>query len=135
LIPETGIAFCKFGAPYQEIFLNRQKNATPPHLNKEFSNNNSLCYNKKEDISDNHVLQYQRCGGKIGVAMGVGGAFDFVTGKIRRSPVFARKLGLEWLFRLIQQPKRFRRIFNAVIIFSIKIIINNKPHDNQNKVN
>lgn len=59
---------------------------------------------------------------KIRLAMGVGGSFDFLTGKLRRAPLWMRKIGLEWLFRLIQQPRRFRRIFNAVIIFPIRII-------------
>jgi len=63
---------------------------------------------------------------KIRLAMGVGGSFDFITGKIKRAPVFMRKLGLEWLWRLIQQPKRIKRIWNAVIIFPIKVLINGK---------
>jgi N-acetylglucosaminyldiphosphoundecaprenol N-acetyl-beta-D-mannosaminyltransferase len=62
--------------------------------------------------------------GKIRVAMGVGGSFDFWTGKIKRAPNWMRKLGLEWLFRLILKPSRFKRIFRAVIIFPIKIILN-----------
>ncbi|MCL5435309.1 MAG: WecB/TagA/CpsF family glycosyltransferase [Patescibacteria group bacterium] len=45
----------------------------------------------------------------VKVAIGVGGAFDFVSGKVRRAPVFVRKLGLEWLFRLILQPWRIKR--------------------------
>lgn len=63
--------------------------------------------------------------GKIRIAMGVGGTFDFVTGKIKRAPVFIRKIGLEWLWRFFQQPKRIGRIINAVIIFPIKIIFTN----------
>ncbi|MCS7093198.1 MAG: WecB/TagA/CpsF family glycosyltransferase [Patescibacteria group bacterium] len=43
------------------------------------------------------------------VAMGVGGAFDFLAGEVPRAPRFMRKLGLEWLFRLITQPWRWRR--------------------------
>lgn len=117
------VVFCNFGAPFQEIFLNRQKNATPPHLYKEFSNNNSLCYNKNGNTSDNQFFQHQRCGGKIGVAMGVGGAFDFITGKIHRAPVFVRKLGLEWFWRLILQPRRIKRIFNAIIVFPLKVVL------------
>lgn len=45
----------------------------------------------------------------IRVAIGVGGAFDFISGRVRRAPVFVRKLGLEWLFRLIIQPWRIKR--------------------------
>ncbi len=59
---------------------------------------------------------------KIKLAMGVGGSFDFATGKLCRAPLWMRKIGLEWLFRLIQQPKRIKRIFNAVIVFPTKII-------------
>ena len=59
---------------------------------------------------------------KIRLAMGVGGSFDYLTDKINRAPVFMRKIGLEWLWRLIQQPRRIKRIWNAVIIFPIKVI-------------
>jgi N-acetylglucosaminyldiphosphoundecaprenol N-acetyl-beta-D-mannosaminyltransferase len=42
-------------------------------------------------------------------AMGVGGAFDFISGKVRRAPKFVRNIGMEWLFRLMLQPWRIRR--------------------------
>ncbi len=60
----------------------------------------------------------------IGIAVGVGGSFDCISGKIRRSPLWMRKIGLEWLWRLILQPQRIGRIFRAVIIFPIKVIFN-----------
>jgi N-acetylglucosaminyldiphosphoundecaprenol N-acetyl-beta-D-mannosaminyltransferase len=41
--------------------------------------------------------------------IGVGGAFDFVAGVSRRAPVWMRRLGLEWLYRLIREPWRWRR--------------------------
>ncbi len=43
------------------------------------------------------------------VCIGVGGAFDFLAGAVPRAPAPLRKLGLEWLWRLIQQPWRWRR--------------------------
>ncbi len=45
----------------------------------------------------------------VKVAIGVGGAFDFISGKTKRAPVIFRKLGLEWLFRLFMQPWRIKR--------------------------
>lgn len=45
----------------------------------------------------------------IKVVLVVGGAFDVITGKLKRAPSIMRKLGLEWLFRLIQQPWRAKR--------------------------
>jgi len=58
----------------------------------------------------------------IKIAMGVGGAFDFISGTIKRAPTWMRKLGLEWLYRLIKQPSRIGRIFNATIKFPLVFI-------------
>ncbi|MHB0857461.1 MAG: WecB/TagA/CpsF family glycosyltransferase [Anaerolineae bacterium] len=46
----------------------------------------------------------------VPVCMGVGGAFDFLTGLAVRAPVWVRQLGLEWLHRLWHQPWRWRRM-------------------------
>lgn len=43
------------------------------------------------------------------IGMVVGGAFDLLLGKIKRAPSWMRQLGLEWLFRLIQEPWRWKR--------------------------
>ncbi len=43
------------------------------------------------------------------VCMGVGGAFDMLTGRVPRAPALIQKIGLEWLYRLIAQPWRLRR--------------------------
>ncbi len=53
----------------------------------------------------------------VPVTMGVGGAFDFISGRVRRAPAWLRSLGLEWLWRLVLQPWRAQRIWTAVIIF------------------
>lgn len=45
----------------------------------------------------------------VKVAMGVGGAFDYLSGEVKRAPKLMRNLGLEWLFRLILQPWRIKR--------------------------
>ncbi|MCL4354583.1 WecB/TagA/CpsF family glycosyltransferase [Patescibacteria group bacterium] len=45
----------------------------------------------------------------VKVAIGVGGAFDFLSGRVARAPIVARKAGLEWLFRLIMEPWRIKR--------------------------
>ena len=72
----------------------------------------------------------------IKVAIGVGGAFDYISETIPRAPQPIRQLGFEWLFRLIQQPSRYRRIFNATIVFSYLIIkksLWNKFHRRNNQ--
>ncbi|TSC86366.1 MAG: N-acetylglucosaminyldiphosphoundecaprenol [Microgenomates group bacterium Gr01-1014_7] len=50
----------------------------------------------------------------IKVAMGVGGAFDYISGKVPRAPQWIRDLGMEWLFRLIIQPWRIRRQLSLI---------------------
>ena len=46
---------------------------------------------------------------QVRIGMGVGGAFDFLSGKIKRAPGWWQKNGLEWLWRLIQEPWRIKR--------------------------
>ncbi len=51
----------------------------------------------------------------VNVAVGVGGAFDFISGKVKRAPSLFRKLGLEWLFRLLIQPWRIKRQLSLIV--------------------
>lgn len=50
----------------------------------------------------------------VKVAIGVGGAFDYLSGIVPRAPKFVRDLGFEWLFRLILQPWRVKRQLNLL---------------------
>lgn len=47
----------------------------------------------------------------VKIMMGVGGAFDYISGRVPRAPKFIREIGLEWLFRLVVQPWRIKRQF------------------------
>ncbi len=53
----------------------------------------------------------------VKIAMAVGGSFDIISGRLPRASGSFRNLGLEWLWRLILEPKRFKRIYKAVILF------------------
>ncbi len=53
----------------------------------------------------------------VKVAMGLGGTLDYLAGKRAPAPKFVSFLGLEWLWRLITQPWRVKRIWNAIIVF------------------
>jgi len=53
---------------------------------------------------------------KVPVSIGIGGTFNFVTGAISRAPVWAQKSGLEWLYRITQDPARlWRRYFYGLV--------------------
>ncbi|ONI46181.1 N-acetylmannosaminyltransferase [Candidatus Epulonipiscioides gigas] len=58
---------------------------------------------------------------RIKVAIGVGGSFDVMAGKVKRAPNIFRKLGLEWFYRLITEPHRAKRMLKLPI-FLLTII-------------
>lgn len=55
--------------------------------------------------------------------IGVGGTFDVLSGCVKLAPQIYRKLGLEWLYRTVKQPERFKRIFPTLPIFFFQSII------------
>ena len=59
----------------------------------------------------------------VRVTMGVGGTFDFIAGIRNRAPGFMQSLGLEWLWRFVQQPSRWRRMWRAVVVFPWLIVM------------
>ena len=66
----------------------------------------------------------------VRIAIGVGGAFDFLSGKVKRAPYWVQKIGLEWMFRLIYQPWRAKR--QAALIKFIYLVL--KERFNLNNV-
>ncbi|TAN32617.1 glycosyltransferase [bacterium] len=62
----------------------------------------------------------------VAVAIGVGGAFDYLTGRVPRAPAWMRSAGLEWLHRLVHQPWRIRRM--AVLpAYAFKVVRSGRP--------
>jgi len=56
--------------------------------------------------------------------LGIGVSFSFVAGDVRRAPIWMRKIGLEWLYRVLQEPKRlFKRYFLVGIPFVLGLFI------------
>lgn len=63
------------------------------------------------------------------VAIGVGGAFDFVAGVTRRAPVWMRRINLEWLHRLITQPWRWRRMLKLPVFVGLVLLAAAQKND------
>jgi N-acetylglucosaminyldiphosphoundecaprenol N-acetyl-beta-D-mannosaminyltransferase len=57
---------------------------------------------KKEIFLNSYKKQLK----DVKLIMGVGGSFDVISGKVKRAPLWMQNLGLEWLYRVIQEPKR-----------------------------
>ncbi|KKK38794.1 acetylglucosaminyldiphospho-UDP acetyl-beta-D-mannosaminyltransferase [Mesobacillus campisalis] len=56
-----------------------------------------------------------------GIFIGVGGTIDILAGKAKRAPILWRKLNMEWLYRLLKQPSRWRRML-ALPRFVVKVM-------------
>lgn len=73
-----------------------------------------------------YLIEFLQNNGNKCVFMGVGGSFDVISGNIARAPVWMQKCNLEWLFRVMQEPRRlFKRYFIGNYIF-IKSVFKEK---------
>ncbi len=65
----------------------------------------------------------------VKAAMGVGGAFDYISGEATRAPFIIRAIGFEWLFRLVKEPWRWKR--QLALIEFVRLVFRErfqKPH-------
>lgn len=72
-------------------------------------------------------LQTYRTELQVNTAVAVGGLFDFFSGNISRAPIWMRELGLEWVWRLMKEPKaKFHRYVIGNPVFLFRCFFNNK---------
>ena len=59
---------------------------------------------------------------RVGLMIGLGGSLDVFSGDVHRAPIRWRRAGLEWLYRLLRQPKRIKRAVRLpLIVFAAAI--------------
>ncbi len=76
----------------------------------------------KQEIS---IVETMKACSNLKLGLGVGSSFDYFIGFQKRAPYFYRTLGLEWFYRIFTSPnkiKRFGRIYQAVIVFPLKVL-------------
>ena len=93
---------------------------------KPFKNYEVLLVGLGAPDQENFIFENKKNFTDLKLAIGIGGTFDFWTAKKKRAPLFLRKIGLEWLWRLIIQPNRMKRILKATVVFLWKGIFNYK---------
>ena len=74
---------------------------------------------KKEIFLNTYKKQLQ----SVNFIMGVGGSFDVIAGKVKRAPIWMQNIGLEWLFRFLQEPIRMWRRYTIGNIKFILLVI------------
>ena len=57
------------------------------------------------------------------IVVGVGGSFDMWADELRRAPAALRKLGLEWAWRFVLEPRRLPRMFRATVVFPLRVLL------------
>ena len=57
------------------------------------------------------------------LCMGVGAAFDILAGRVNRAPIWIRRIGLEWAYRVVQEPKRLWRRYAIVVPRFIVLVL------------
>lgn len=69
---------------------------------------------------ENFLFRQKEVLKKVNFVMGVGGSFDVVAGVVKRAPVWMQRMGLEWFYRIIQEPKRMWKrylVTNTLFIY------------------
>lgn len=101
----------------------------PTNLKKASAEETSLTIKKINDFSPDFLFVAFRPGDQekwlyyhsneinAKVFMAVGGAFNMISGRKKRAPKILQRFNLEWLWRLLIEPSRITRIFNAAIVF------------------
>jgi len=77
----------------------------------------------QEKLIYKHLDKFEK-----GIFVGVGGSFDVISGYKKRAPKIFIKLNLEWLYRIITEPKRIKRFWNSNVkfMFRIKAVVHEK---------
>ena len=113
LAPGLQIAGCYAGSPAQEeedTIIERIAAAQP----------DILCVAYGAPAQDLWIYR-NRFRLPVAVAMGVGGAYDFLSGRQLRAPKIMQRLALEWLYRLYREPWRWRRML-AIPRFIVSVL-------------
>lgn len=82
---------------------------------------------KQEKFIQRHREEFTH----VKVAVGIGGSLDVWAGTLKRAPEFYQKHGLEWLYRLIQEPSRYKRMA-ALPLFMLKVVVTKGRKKNGN---
>lgn len=121
--PHLTVVGCFAGSPREEdaTTIVKMIRAAAPHL---------LLVAFGAPAQDLWIARYLKELPSVRVAMGIGGTFDFLAGKAARAPAWMRSLGIEWLWRLIREPRRIGRIWRAVVVFPVLVLRygRNAPH-------
>ena len=77
-------------------------------------------------IKENFLYQNKKLLKKVNLIMGVGGSFDVVAGHVKRAPLWMQNIGLEWFYRVAQEPRRMWKRYLTGNIKFVLLVFKNK---------
>lgn len=83
----------------------------------------ALGFPRQESFLDRHRERLEKAGVRVGV--GVGGSFDVYAGTVERAPTWVQRIHFEWLYRLLKQPSRWKRML-ALPKFALRVVASPK---------
>lgn len=110
---KTQMVFVGLGAPKQEYVISRLARALS-------SQGGEVLSASRQESQQGRRAESARDDKGI-ILMSVGGSFDMITGRLKRAPVFIRSIGFEWVWRLCQEPWRWKRQL-ALLRFVVLIL-------------
>lgn len=118
---------------YPKLYIAGYAEGTPSELLEEVkrSHPDAILVAYGAPAQEKWIKKFHKEIPSLRIGIGIGGTFDFWAGKVKRAPNFVRKIGIEWLWRLAQEPtKRAKRIWKAVFVFS-KLALQEKFGDKE----
>jgi len=81
-------------------------------------------------FKEKFLYKYRKLLKNVNFIMGVGGSFDVVAGKVKRAPLWMQKIGMEWFFRLMQEPGRMWKRYTLDNLKFIYLLLKEKLENN-----
>ncbi len=112
-----------FQADIKCIEYNLKKEGISEEINSQLQDREVILVGIGAPYQEKFISENKKNWPNLKLAIGIGGTFDFWTGRQRRAPKFMRKIGLEWLWRFLARPNRFWKIWKSTIVFMYKSLI------------
>lgn len=104
--------------------------AIPANLLSEISQSHAdvIAVALGQGKQERFIRELQQTTSRVKIAIGVGGAFDVISERLTRAPEWMQRSGLEWIWRVMIEPRRIKRILRAVVVFPIVVISDTVRH-------
>lgn len=113
----------KIAGTHDGYFKKEEEDALVDEINS--SGADFLCVALGAPKQEKFIYEHRQKFTKVKAGIGVGGSLDVWAGTVKRAPEFYQKHGLEWLYRFVQEPARYKRMLQLPL-FMINVIIKGK---------